>query len=138
MKETNTIKYSKGYKYMLEEEAYIYTGIILKDDFITKRVIHFKNGWLLIKDGFGWDGASGIAYDDHTNMRASLMHDGMYYLLRHGFPMKYRIISDEMLKQLMITDGAIPIRAKYYKWAVSHFGKGSADPQNQRKIIKAP
>lgn len=136
--ETKQIKYTKGYKYMLEEDTLFYTGIILQEDFITKRVIHFKDGWMLIKEGFGWDGCSGPTWDDQTNMRAGLCHDGMYELHRCGFPLEYRCFSDEKLGRLMIEDKALSCRAKYYKFAVRKFGKSSALPKNQRKILIAP
>lgn len=136
MEETKRIRYTKGYKYMLEEDAWFYTGIF--QEFVTKRVIHHKDGWMCIKEGFCWDGCSGPTYDDKTNMRAGLMHDGIYYLLRHGFPMKYRCIGDEKLKVLMIEDGSFRWRACYYKYAVQYFGKGSAKPKNQRKLLIAP
>lgn len=137
-KETKCIKYTKGYKYMLEEDAWFYTGIKPDQDFITKRVIHYTDGWMLIKEGFCWDGCSGPTWDDKSNMRAGLMHDGVYYLLRHGFSMAYRSIGDKKLRDLMIEDGAIRARANYYQWAVSHFGKGSAEPKNQRVVQTAP
>lgn len=138
MEETRQIKYTKGYKYLLEEDALFYTGIILEEDFITKRVIHYKNGWMLIKEGFGWDGCSGPTYDDDTNMRGGLCHDGFYYLHRRGFPLKYRPIGDEKLRTLMIEDHAWRFRADYYKWSVQEFGNSSADPKNKRLILVSP
>lgn len=138
MIETKQIKYTKGYKYMLEEDAWFYTGIVLDRDFTTRWVIHQKEGWMMIKKCFGYDGPSGPTLDDKTNMRGALAHDGLYYLFRHGFPVKYRKIADGMLKRMMIEDGACKVRASYYEWAVSKFAQSSADPKNARKILTAP
>lgn len=136
--ESRCVKYTSGYKYMNEKDFWFYTAIILDDNFETRWVTHFTNGWCRIKKGFGWDGCSSLAIDDKTNMRAGLAHDGMYYLFRHGFPIKYRSRADNILKEFMVKDGASRLRAAYYRWAVRHFAKSSADPKNKRKILTAP
>lgn len=134
--ETMRIKYTKGYKYLLEEDAWFYTGI--KYAMMTKRVTHFADGWMLVNEGFGWDGCSGPTWDDKTNMRAGLAHDALYYLHRRGLPMIYRMDGDELLRKIMIVDGAPVWRADYYKWAVKNLGQSSADPKNKRKVLVAP
>ena len=134
--ETKRIKYTKGYKYMLEEDAWVYTGI--RYAMMTKRVTHFADGWMLIKDGFGSDGPSGPTWDDKTNIRAGFIHDALYYLHRRGLPMCYRIVDDNLLEKTMIEDGAPKWRAAYYKWAVQKFGQSSAEPKNKRKVLVAP
>lgn len=134
--ESRQIKYTSGYKYMLEEDAWFYTGLPVK--MITKRVEHYSCGWMLVREGFGWDGCSGPTWDDKTNMRAGLVHDAFYYLHRRGMPMEYRRIGDRKLHDTMVADGAPGWRAAYYRWAVSNFGKGSAEPKNLRVVKTAP
>lgn len=154
MQETKHIKYTSGYKYILEDDVWFFTNIYLTDDFHTNKIIHYKKGWMLIMKGFGWDGPSGITHDDKYNMRGALIHDAGYYLLRHNFNTIYRGRFDTFLKRVMKEDADYLLRNKkftmlrklffnrirpaYYKFAVKMFGKSSADPENKRKILIAP
>lgn len=154
MKETRHIKYTDGYKNILEEDAMFYTGITLDKDFVTEKVIHFKYGFMLIRAGFGSDGCSGPTIDDRTNIRGGTAHDGGYYLLRHGFPSKYKVVFDQMLKRLIEEDAEFvyknknfarirkwffkKVRSNYYRIAVEKFGDSAADPKNKRKVLLAP
>ena len=53
------------------------------------------DGTLTIKGGYAWDGASGPA-NDHNFVRASLVHDALYQLLRERkIPEEYREVADD-------------------------------------------
>lgn len=135
----NKIEYSKGYKYQLRSDAIFKTIIHPDKDIHAELVILKTDGTLAIKKYFAWDGCSGPTYDDHTNMRAGLCHDALYYLMRtRKLNIAYRFHADVMLKKLMIEDGALHFRAKYYEWTVNNFAEKCAMPEGSRKIIIAP
>lgn len=89
------IKYKKGYKYQLYETYSIKTGI--KGYFIqTDFLLLDRDGNLVIRKGYAWDGASGIPDTQH-NMRASLIHDALYQLMRMGLlPLSYKEAADQI------------------------------------------
>ena len=80
------IFYSKGYKYQLKREYSLLTRICPDDDIQTLFVTLSKNGFLRIKTGYAWDGASGPAIDTRNFMRGSLVHDALYQLMRERSP----------------------------------------------------
>ena len=87
------------------------------------------SGILLIKKGYAWDGCSGPTIDTKTTMKAGLIHDALYQLIREGIlPMSYRERADEILREVMIAEGASKFRAWYYYKAVRKFGRKSALP----------
>ena len=139
LKTSNQIKYTGGYKYQLRERA-IFRTTICPDKNIKAELVELKmDGTLIIEKYFAWDGASSLAIDCRTNMRGSLCHDALYYLMRIGkLDSKWRLVADKMLYNLMIKDGSCKIRAKYYEWAVNNFAKSCSEPKNARKIITAP
>jgi len=75
------IKYKSGYKYQLVEDYTIQTKIIPSKNIKTDYLELSKDGLLVIKKGYCWDGASGYP-DLKTIMRGSLIHDSIYQMLR--------------------------------------------------------
>jgi hypothetical protein len=72
-------------------------------------------------------------------MRAGLVHDALYQLIREGFlPIEARSIADDMLCQLCIEDGMWAWRARAWKWAVCKFAKSAAEWGAERKVLTAP
>jgi hypothetical protein len=131
------IEYCKGYKYQLRADYQIQTPIFPDEDVVTELVQLTRDGMLTIRKYFAWDGASWPAIDTRTNMRAALVHDALYYLMRcAGLDLKWRGTSDWMLQQIMVEDGAWPFRASYYFSAVQAFAERYA--QTPRKIHTAP
>ncbi len=60
---------------------------------------------LLVRARYAWDGASFIARDTPTNMRASLFHDALTQLINEGLlDKKYRKYADELLRTHMLED----------------------------------
>lgn len=124
------MKYRKlhGYKYELMQA---YTHIInatLPPNVGNEYVSTGVN--LYISAGYAWDGASGPTWDDKTNMRASLVHDALYQLMREGLlDRKYRKYADELLRDMCIQDGMGKFRAAYYYRAVRIFGARTCLPE---------
>ena len=86
-----------------------------------------RNGLLLIKKGFVWDGPSGPTYDSPDSMRASLVHDVFYDMIRKGhLPKGARKLADQELRRIAIADGMWHWRANFWYQMLRHFGAGSA------------
>jgi hypothetical protein len=120
------IKYRKGYKYQLVEDYHTktkITGYDIDTEFIKLDPI----GNLLIKHNYVWDGCSGPAWDDRTNMRGGLGHDAKYQLMRMGLLLpECRKIADEELKQDCLDDKMNKLRAWWYLEGVDHFAEFAA------------
>lgn len=133
------IKYCKGYKYQLREDFSVYTPIMPEHDIVVPLVSLTTTGLLTIQKYFAWDGCSGPTWDDRTNMRACLIHDALYYLMRIGaLPVTWRPAVDLLLADVMTQDGALLIRASYYELAVRLCAEDNAMPCNARKVLVAP
>lgn len=97
-----------------------------------------ENGWLWFEKGFAWDGPSGPSIDSLNVMRGSLIHDGIYRLIRFG-GLKYnpyKVLADKLLKKICRKDGTFWFRALYIYIGVRLFGCHSARPRS--KIICVP
>ena len=145
------MKYKTGYKYQLAENyrtTIPITGKTIKQGFISLTV----TGILTLKKGYAWDGPSGPAIDTKNFMRASLVHDALYQLLRkrrlglHPDTQResdldhnaWRGVADRLLQRMCIEDGMWKVRAWWVYKFVSVFGGPAADPSNEKKILTAP
>lgn len=135
--ETPQVSYIDGVKYQVVADLIVKTEVYPPEDVITDLVVLRKDGWLLVKKYFGTDGPSGPTYDTPTNIRGAIIHDAFYFLFRKKkLSLLFKCKVDHELYKIMIKDGSLKIRAKYYKWAVLNFGKSAAT--KLRKIFKAP
>lgn len=123
------IHYRRGYKYTLAGN-HIYHVDIKPVESIRAGYVHLNiAGVLWIKAGYAWDGCSGPTWDDKNNIRAGLIHDALYQLIRiNQLPPECKDAADRELQKAMIDDGAFKIRAWYYYQAVSKFGWKSCEP----------
>jgi hypothetical protein len=73
-----------------------------------------KYGWLHIAKGYEWDGATG--YPDVIQIiRASLVHDALYDLIREGVLNKnHRKKADKLFRKICLEDGM----GKWEAWRV--------------------
>lgn len=137
------IKYDsvKNYKYRLLEEyvhdtrfdfSHLIDGVNLEFINVT------ANGVITVRKGYSWDGASGPTWDTESTMRASLMHDVMYQLIRvEVISKKWQAEADILLWEIMREDsltespqgwwGALKndfykLRSNYYWQACYLFG----------------
>ncbi len=81
---TKRIAYRSGYKYQLAKAYSIGINIKPGKDIKTKFIKLDRTGKLTIVGGYAWDGPSGPVVDTKENMRASLVHDALYQLMRNG------------------------------------------------------
>ncbi|WP_372882867.1 DUF1353 domain-containing protein [Psychromonas sp.] len=134
------ISYRADYKYQLASSYKIDIPIkpnsAIKTDFIDLDT----NGNLLVKEGYAWDGPSGPVIDTDQNMRASLVHDALYQLMRleQLSSRTHRKAADQLFKDICKEDGVSNLRASGYYKALRRFGKPAASPQNKKVVHRAP
>ena len=90
------------WKYELMEPMSVAVEIpgLIENDYIM-----IYRGRLTVLARYAWDGASFIAKDTPTNMRASLFHDALCQLISEGLlDKKYRKYADELLRTHMLED----------------------------------
>ena len=87
-------------------------------------------GPLDIAAGYAWDGARGPAINTKNWLRASLVHDALYQLMRSGEmdSARYRLIVDQIMLEMLLEDRMWEPRARVAFWAVRRFGEKYARP----------
>jgi hypothetical protein len=140
MTTTGYIRYQSDYKYQLVEDYTIIVSIKPKSDIETDYIDLDTNGNLVVKKSYAWDGPSGPVIDTAENMRASLVHDALYQLMRndHLKSRTHRRAADKEFKDICKADGASQFWASAYYKALRKFGKPAASLKKKRKVIRAP
>lgn len=145
--EGQQIAYRRGYYYQLIETYSMLLhelrgaaeGLTLLRD--GERIIAQLDslGNLTAYAGYCWDGASGPAWDTHTVMRASLIHDLPYQFCRYGLiAPEWRPAIDRAFRRVCLEDGMYEWRANYLHRGVRLGGGPSVDPANRRKLFISP
>ena len=134
------IRYRADYKYQLANDYSLSISIKPKSKIDTDFISLDVHGNLLVKKGYAWDGPSGPVIDTDENMRASLVHDALYQLMRNEYLVTrtHRKAADQLFKDICKEDGVSNLRASTYYKALRKFGKPAASPQNKKKIHRAP
>lgn len=134
------IKYRSGYNYQLAQDYSHQTNLkpaeAIKTDFIDLD----RQGLLLVRSGYAWDGTSGPVIDTDANLRASLVHDALYQLMRMRklTAKQHKDKSDKLFKKMCRKDGVASALAHIYYQTLKKLGKPSTDPKNTKKILRAP
>ncbi len=143
------IEYHRGVKYSLHAQYQHQTDLRCTPydtDLLTLTV----SGLLVIHPGYAWDGCSGPCIDTDAIMRAALVHDAIYELIRHGAcPQSQKALADRLFQTLYAEDAARlrfgwPLqqlskwRDDWVYWAVDHFGSSSVQPKAERPVLTAP
>jgi hypothetical protein len=138
---TDRITYRKlrKYKYQLLEEYSVSIEIkkIASNDFLNLSA----DGTLVIKEKYAWDGPSGPTIDTKSFMRASLVHDALYQLMREEKLNRHsdRKTADKILKRMCKQDKMWGFRAAYAYIALRWFGAKSArSGKKESKVHYAP
>ena len=133
------IRYRSGYKYQISDSYSHNVGISLAEEVDLDFLTLDPTGNLVIKQGYAWDGPSGPALDTSTLMRASLVHDALYQLMRmERLPDSYRDHADDLMRKICIEAGMPTIRAWYTYHAVRWFASGANKPRNVKPVLSAP
>lgn len=124
----------------MAESYAISISIKAKSDIKTEFIDLDTEGNLIVKKGYAWDGPSGPVKDTKENMRASLVHDALYQLMRNKEinSRTHRKAADQEFKDLCKADGVSNFRASVYYKALRKFGKPAASPENKKKVVRAP
>ena len=135
----NYIHYKSGYKYQLCESYSVSVSIKPSGDIVTDYVRLTKDGILSMVKGYAWDGPSGPAVDTKEFMRASLVHDALYQLIRLGLlSLCCREFADLELLRICREDGM----SKWYSYiaylVVRALGGSCCDSARENPIIQAP
>lgn len=136
---TKCIVFNRGYNYQLKRRYSISTPLrpdrAVGNDFVSLTA----SGKLTLQAAYAWDGASG-APDLASVMRASLVHDGLYQLIREGLldANDFRDDADELFYELCVEDGLQKALARAAYLAIRELGAGFADPANDRPPTYAP
>lgn len=134
------IRYRADYKYQLANDYDMQISIKPKSTIDTDFIRLDIHGNLLVKKGYAWDGPSGPVIDTDENIRASLVHDALYQLMRnkHLVTRTHRKAADQLFKDICKDDGVSNLRASAYYKALRKYGKPAASPQNKKRIHRAP
>ena len=134
------IRYRAKYKYQLANDYSISISIKPKSNINTDFISLDVHGNLLVKKGYAWDGPSGPVIDTDENMRASLIHDALYQLMRNEYLVTrtHRKAADQLFKDICKEDGISNLIASTYYKALRKFGKPAASPQNKKIVLRAP
>jgi hypothetical protein len=119
--------YEGGYKYQLALDYALQTRILPPATIHHDYFMLDKSGYLVIRKGYAWDGASGPTIDTNDSMRAALVHDCLYQMIGHKLlPVSYREQADYLFYDILREDGMVDFRAWAWLRAVRAFGHGPA------------
>jgi hypothetical protein len=131
------MKYKVNHINVLEEDfkmdtrVFTHESILGRDDTISldDGLVLLDSGVLMIKAGFKWDGASGPTIDTENTMRAALVHDALYRLMRNRkLDYSHRGTVDILFRKMLTYDGMNAIRAWAWYVGVRVAGGSSAKP----------
>ncbi len=73
-------------------------------------------------------------------MRASLVHDALYQLMRNDElkSRTHRKAADQIFKDICKADGVSNLRASAYYKALRRYGDPPASPENKKIVHRAP
>lgn len=133
------IVFNNGYKYQLRASYSLQTPLRPHRPVGNDYVSLSSSGKLTIQEAYAWDGASG-APDLTAEMRASLVQDGLYQLMRQGLldVADFRADADEFFDELRMEYGMSKVLPKAAHLAIRAFGSDFADPANDRPPTHAP
>lgn len=134
------VRYREGYKYQLAEAYFVETDILPWQMINTRWIVLDGSGGLWIMSDYAWDGPSGPTIDTKDSIRASLVHDALYQLMREGHldPQIYRKPADSLFYRLCLEDGMNPIRAAAWYEGLRLGAAGAAAPRSEKPILEAP
>jgi hypothetical protein len=150
-----------GYRFQNCKDVCTQTKIYPKEDIVTDFIELYKNGEMIIKNNYAWDGPSGpcrIIGDILTFLSryfkifntlkwwylkkilpGSLFHDGGYQLIKEKLlSIYYREQVDKEFRRINIECKMWKPRTVWTYWGVRLCGKSSADPKNVKKITIVP
>ena len=121
MKKVKYIKLPTSWKYELAEPEIFTLPKSVGTSVIEAKHIVIVGRVIRINEGYRWNGPS-FAIDTENAMRASLLHDAMYDLMKQGLlDQKWRRIADKMYRRILKADGMSWFR-RWYHWVGVRLG----------------
>ena len=126
--QTVKIRYRDGGRYQIAHDAFfVLPEMEGMHERVVLRELRFERDCLTVKMGYAWNGPSGPVMNTSSFMRASLVHDALYDLIREGkFTAHgaeyWRLRADRVLFRLGIEDGMWRVRAWWTYLGVRAFG----------------
>lgn len=103
------------------------------------RVKIANDGMLTISNGYCWDGASGPVIDRDSNMRAGLVHDALYQLMREDVLNHHHWKrADKEYGKILKEDGAYGFVIAIDLAGLKLVGGRYANPKMRKKVFHAP
>lgn len=137
MHESKNVFYRKGFKYQLTRDCVLKSSVFPLEDIITDFYEIHKDGTLIGKKGYAYDGPSGPTFDSKCAMRPALGHDIVYQAMREGLiPWSFKSAIDDDFYFWLLEDGMWNWRAvMWHRAVVKHGGR---EPENPYKEYSAP
>ena len=130
------IKYRKGYKYQISGDVSGQTPIKPEKEVDTEFIKLSLDGFLFIRSGYAYDGASGPTIDSRKTFTPALVHDAFCQLIRQGYlPDTARKEADHFFYDMLRKRGMWKLRAKLWLRGVR---VGATKKQKPKKIYTAP
>lgn len=133
------LKYTKGAKYQVAEDYHVVTPIRGEsiDDWMFTLT---TDGYLIVRKGFAWDGASGPTFDSPSSMSASLVHDVMCICMRDGRLSydKWQDTVNQFFEDMCRRAGMWGWRAKLWHTGVEVGDAGNPRQGPDRAVLEAP
>jgi hypothetical protein len=119
------------YKYQVLKDVKYDTKWALSEHITSDAgLVHLSPGGMLwVRRNYCWDGPSGPTLDTSSAMRASLIHDALYQLMREGkLGGSWREPADAILRRVAVEDGMWRWRAKFWERMVNRHAAFAAEP----------
>ncbi|WP_157314695.1 hypothetical protein [Chitinibacter sp. GC72] len=118
----------RHYRYTLAKSCEFELGWQLPQPVESPFISLSRDGRLRLAERYAWDGASGPMPDLPSIMRASLLHDALYQLMREGHldRQRFRRSADQLLLQACRADGMNVLLAYWVYACVRLFGERHA------------
>lgn len=134
------ISYKSQYRYQLKHDHSYQLSFAPPQTINTEFICFDVRGVITMWSGYAWDGPSGPIIHTKTLLRASLIHDALYQLMReaHLDHLTSRPLADAELRRVCVADGVPGLVASIIYHAVRLFGAPFADPANNHRPLTAP
>jgi len=127
------------WKYRLESKYQVSVGFYEQKAERGNAFVWLDHGLLTISEGYAWDGPSGPTFDTRKWMRASLVHDALYQLMREDhLPREMRKVVDQLMRAHLLEDGTSRFKAWYSYRGVRMFGAAAAQRRPEPGTLTAP
>jgi len=134
---TDSITYSDGYRYALQDTCQIQTGLSHDLRCSTTRA-YLRDGILTVVDGYAWNGAN-VIYDRRSVILASLVHDVLVAMVRcGGLPASARPQIDAEFCRQIVAGGGWRWLARLDLLGLRLFSRGAYRRSSEPLVRAAP